>query len=808
MKKTLLSLVLMFPAFSYAEEVWIDGVKYTINGEEASITGYDESFSGVLDVDSISYNEKMYPVTSVGCEAFMYCTSLTSVSLPEATSIGESAFRYYFTSSPLTSVNLPKATTIGEMAFISCNALTSVSLPEATSIGESAFNSCDALTSVSLPKATTIGTWAFGSCDALTSVELPNVAPTIEDHTFDDNYKISIKTTSLEITGYTEENGYGNFYSIGYYYDKDPEFTYSICILDNKKNAKIITVKDIVKPYINTVDKKDMIFEGDLYSITKVGNYAFSGCDALTSVSLPNATSIGDQAFSNCDALTSVSLPNATSIGDQAFIDCDALTSASLPNATSIGDEVFGACDALTSVSLPNATSIGDQAFSNCDALTSVSLPNATSIGDQAFIDCDALTSASLPNATSIGDEVFGACDALTSVSLPNATNIGDNAFFCCVDLRSVSLPNATSIGDQAFSNCDALTSVSLPLATNIGSMAFYACDALTSVSLPLATNIGSMAFYNCYALTSVSLPLATNISYKTFHGCYALTSVSLPLATNIGSMAFYNCYALTSVSLPLATNIGDNAFSACDALTSVSLPSIAPTIQENTFDYLRSSISIFVPKGHSGYTAENGWTGFKYIGVLLIEIDYIKYQLESETSTAAVVEISDKTLSETTIKSTISYEADTYNVVFDQEAFIFAGCSNLTKITMPAQALPLSFYTFYGLDKSKISIYVDASEDEAEGYTPENGYEGFKEIIYMGEATGINPNEATEAKAYVDEYGTLHIEGISNMTEISVYNTMGSLVSKSNKQDLDVQLTSGVYFVRVGSKTIKVVAQ
>jgi len=175
---------------------------------------------------------------------------------------------------------------------------------------------------------------------------------------------------------------------------------------------------------------------------------------------LEGVAEIPAQAFLNCDALTSVSLPNATSIGDNAFMFCTSLTSVSLPNATSIGNDAFNGCSRLTSVSLPNATSIGASAFSGCNFLTSVSLPNATSIGEGAFSGCN-FTSVSLPNATSIGDGAFSGCP-LTSLSLPNATSIGDNAFQDCNFLTSVSLPNATSIGGYAFSGCNSLSKVAI----------------------------------------------------------------------------------------------------------------------------------------------------------------------------------------------------------------------------------------------------------------------------------------------------------------------------------------------------------
>ncbi len=59
------------------------------------------------------------------------------------------------------------------------------------------------------------------------------------------------------------------------------------------------------------------------YSVTSIGEDAFVGCDALTTVSIPNSvTSIGRDAFNNCRGLTSVTIPNSvTTIGSDAFDD-------------------------------------------------------------------------------------------------------------------------------------------------------------------------------------------------------------------------------------------------------------------------------------------------------------------------------------------------------------------------------------------------------------------------------------------------------------------------------------------------------
>ena len=316
--------------------------------------------------------------------------------------------------------------------------------------------------------------------------------------------------------------------------------------------AKQAEVTKNPNKYSGTVKIPETFSYNDVtYSISSIGHYAFCGCRALTSVTIPNSvTNIGNDAFCGCSGLTSVNIPNSvTSIGNYAFFGCTGLTSVTIPNSvTSIGAYAFRRCRGLTSVTIPDSViSIGEFAFTACLGLTSVTIPNSvTSIGAYTFSNCSSLTSVTIPDSViSIGEFAFSNCLGLTSVTIGNSvTSIGEHAFDGCTSLKKVIVPDIAAwcsiefgygrsnpldyAGHLYSDETTEITNLIIPDSViSIGDWAFCGCDGLTSVTIPNSViTIGDWAFHWCTGLTSVNIGNGVKSIGEDFAYCKELTDV------------------------------------------------------------------------------------------------------------------------------------------------------------------------------------------------------------------------------------------------------------------------------------------
>ena len=253
-----LSLAVLLSLPMLAVTVEIDGINYDLNAEAKQATVIAKSsgkYSGeVIIPESVEHESTAYSVTSIGEAAFVYCSGLTSVTIPNS------------------------VTSIEKKAFQNCSGLTSVTIPNSvTSIGDWAFDYCYRLTSVTIGNSvTSIGDMAFLNCKGLTSVHISDI----------------IAWCNIDFGG-----SYSN------------PLSYAHNLYLNGEE-----VKDLVIPNsVTSIGVRAFFDCSGLTSVTipnsveSIGEYAFSRCSGLTSVTIPNSVeSIGEYAFSRCSGLQDV----------------------------------------------------------------------------------------------------------------------------------------------------------------------------------------------------------------------------------------------------------------------------------------------------------------------------------------------------------------------------------------------------------------------------------------------------------------------------------------------------------------------
>lgn len=207
-----------------------------------------------------------------------------------------------------------------------------------------------------------------------------------------------------------------------------------------------------------------------------ISEYAFSGCNSLTSIIIPQGiTSIGDFAFRWCESLIKIDIPSSvTSLGDNLCEDCDSLDKINYSGTVDQWSEIsFG----------ENPFGYSYKLYLNDELLTSAVITSATKVADYAFYGCSSLEYAYISdNVINVGYAAFFGCPISNLTLGYSVRSVGYGAFYGCSKLVNVSLSdNLNSIGSRAFSGCSSLTTIIIPNnVISMGENVFYGCNNLT----------------------------------------------------------------------------------------------------------------------------------------------------------------------------------------------------------------------------------------------------------------------------------------------------------------------------------------
>ena len=340
-----------------------------------SVTGSFTVVDDVVTSNSSCTGTAVIPsgVTSIGWNAFLDSSSLTSVTIPSSvTSIGIGAFRKAPGLTSITFLEPSNLISIDAAAFLDSSSLKSITFPSSlTNIGGMAFQNTN-LRSITIPSSvTSIGDQAFYGLSSLSSVTFST-------------------PSSLTNIDYSAFSGASSLTSV-------------------TLPASLISIGGDA---FHGASSLSSITFSTPSSLTTIGGGAFYGASSLKSVTIPSSvTSIGGSAFVNASSLTNITVASSnTNYADRGGVlyNKDSTTLVAYP----VGNSRFAYTIPIT------VTSIGNRAFSSASSLTSITIPSGvTSIGDEAFQGASSLTSITIPSGvTSIGYSAFEGTSSLSSI--------------------------------------------------------------------------------------------------------------------------------------------------------------------------------------------------------------------------------------------------------------------------------------------------------------------------------------------------------------------------------------------------------
>ena len=435
---------------------------------------------------------------------------------------------------------------------------------------------------------------------------------------------------------------------------------------DNNREATVTSIyggkntsldaKNVAQYYSGTINiPETIIYDGNKYTVRKVGSYAFSCQNELQSIYIPRTvTEVEPHAAIKAEKLNRVNVANESelvNIGEESFKWCTGLKRFTFDGTSmkmsSIDKAAFRECTALERFTwMGNTTvkTIGNSAFYDCPALEKViwnGKSELKTIQDYAFFKCISLNNFEMPNTTlSVGNSSFRYNASLTNIHLSTSLNYIDEYAFGECGFSQITLPESlANIQAGAFINNEFLQEITLPeRLQGLGSAAFENNSKLESVTFHTAIEtmtIGNNAFNQCPILNKVYITNMNSFAQTNFNNAKAnpantsqhiydangkeIVNVVLPKGTKyVNNNAFNGCAFIESIEMPATMDhINDDIFVGCSALKDVycyaeEVPEFIGVNNPANMDDVFSKATLHVIYGNEeAYKADAWWKRF-----------------------------------------------------------------------------------------------------------------------------------------------------------------------------------------------------
>lgn len=335
-----------------------------------------------------TYNDK--PVIGVGRSAFEYA-QIESIVFPNTVVfVDDYAFRF----SCISELTLPDSlTSIGFEAFSYCSNLLKINTGNGLTIAKSFYANSQLQTVVLGLNIIEIEEDAFVGCDHLVEViNLSSIQLTRGDwHNGYIAYRALTIHTSLTSKIYQD----GDFE----YIESDDDELFAIKYCGDEKEIMdfpLLNINYHIGDYLfyeNEYIKKVIVPE----TVISIGEFSFARCNLLSEVFISDSVrSIKNNAFGDSPVLKKVTLPKELDyVGNSIFLACMELNELIMANKMPIVSENMFSFTKITSIVLPdNVTEIDRWAFRDCTKLKTLELyNNVVLIEKAAFEGCSSLNS-------------------------------------------------------------------------------------------------------------------------------------------------------------------------------------------------------------------------------------------------------------------------------------------------------------------------------------------------------------------------------------------------------------------------------